>query len=94
MSGFIETLLIDAFFLCLAISLFLVLSRLRDGPSLADRVVALDLFSTILLSAVVVSSIYVNEVIYFDIAIILALFSFVSSVIFAHFIQNQGESHG
>ncbi len=85
----IEILFINAFFLCISISLFLILSRLKAGPSLADRVVAVDLFSTVLISAIAVASIYVGETLYFDIAMIFALFSFLGTAIFARFIRSQ-----
>ncbi|MEZ4814587.1 MAG: monovalent cation/H+ antiporter complex subunit F [Bdellovibrionota bacterium] len=67
-----------------------MLSRLKAGPSLADRVAAIDLFTTILLSAIAVASIYVREVVYFDIALVLALFGFLGTALYARFISNQG----
>jgi multicomponent Na+:H+ antiporter subunit F len=90
----IEALFLNLFFLSLAISLFLILSRLFKGPSLADRVVAVDMFSTLLISAIVASAIYVDEVIYFDVAIIIALFSFFGTIIYARFINNQDRKKG
>ena len=80
---------INGFFICLAISLFLTLDRLKKGPSLADRVVAIDLFFAIILSAVAIAAIYADEPTYFDIAIILSLFGFLGTSIFARFIYNQ-----
>ena len=88
----LQALFFDGFFLCLTLSLFLILSRLKTGPSLADRVVALDLFSTLLISAIVATAIYVPKVIYLDVAIIFALFNFFGTVVFAYFIQKQGKS--
>lgn len=85
----IEVFFIDCFFVFLVLSLFFVINRLRVGPSLADRVVALDLFSTILLTASVVASFYLNNPIYSDAALILGLVSFVGSVVFARFIEGQ-----
>lgn len=81
---------ISGFVIFLAVSLFLILSRLRQGPSLADRVISIDLFSTLLLSAIVASAIGMREVILFDVAIIIALFNFLGTVIYARFIYNQG----
>ncbi len=86
----LEYFFINSFFLCISFSLFLILHRLKAGPSLADRVVAVDLFTTVLLSAIAVASIYVKEPIYFDVALILALFGFLGTAIFARFIHNQG----
>ncbi len=85
----LEYLFMNAFFLCISFSLFLVLYRLKVGPSLADRVAAVDLFTTILLTAIVVASIYVKEPVYFDIALVVALFAFLGTSIIARFIQSQ-----
>lgn len=85
----LEVLFLNGFFIAACVSLFLVLNRLKEGPSLADRVVAVDLFATILLTAIAVSSIYAKESLYFDIAMILALFSFLGTAIFARFINSQ-----
>lgn len=89
MMQFLEYIFMNGFFLCVSFSLFLILYRLKAGPSLADRVAAVDLFTTVLLTAIVVASIYVKEPIYFDVAIVLALFGFLSTVIFARFIGRQ-----
>ena len=85
----LEVFFINAFFLCLALSLLLILGRLRQGPSLADRVISIDLFTTLLLSAMGAAAIYVDNPLFFDVAIVVALFGFVGSVVFAKFIQGQ-----
>lgn len=86
-----EVFFIDFSFVFLVLSLFFVINRLRVGPSLADRVVALDLFATILLTATVVASFYLNNPIYSDVAIILGLVSFVGTVVFARFLEGQSD---
>lgn len=85
----LEHLFINAFFLCISFSLFLILYRLKAGPSLADRVAAIDLFTALLLTAIVVASIYVKEPIYFDIALVVALFAFLGTAVIARFINQQ-----
>jgi len=85
----LEYIFMNSFFLCTSFSLFLILYRLKEGPSLADRVAAVDLFTTLLLTAIVVASIYVKEPVYFDIALIIALFAFLGTSIIARFIQQQ-----
>ena len=89
MLQFLEVFFIGSFFVVLVFSLFFVLNRLRLGPSLADRVLALDLFSTIILSATVVACFYFSNPFYSDAALILGLVSFVGTVVFARFIEGQ-----
>lgn len=85
----LELFFMNGFFLAVSAAVFFVLARLKAGPSLADRVAAVDLFATILLTAIAVASIYVKEPVYFDIALIVALFSFLGTAMFARFINTQ-----
>jgi multicomponent Na+:H+ antiporter subunit F len=89
MTQSLEILFIYGFFICISISLLLILFRLMKAPSLADRVIAIELFSTSLISAICVAAIYVDEETYFDVAVVISLFGFLASVIFARFIQSQ-----
>jgi len=77
-------------FMFLGVAVFLVLLRLFKGPSLADRVVAVDLFGTIILSSIALYSILFQEKFFVDVALVLALFAFVGTVVFARFITSQG----
>ena len=67
----------------LAMGMILALIRLARGPSLADRVVALDLLSTITVAAAGVYSIGHGQTVFLDVAIVLALIAFVGTVGFA-----------
>lgn len=86
----IQSFFVDAFFVFIILALFLIINRLRLGPTLADRVVALDLFSTLILSAIVVASLYLSDSLYSDAALILGIVSFMGTVVFARFIEDQG----
>lgn len=85
----IQGFFVDAFFVFIILALFLIINRLRLGPTLADRVVALDLFSTLILSAIVVASLLLSDSLYSDAALILGIVSFMGTVIFARFIEDQ-----
>jgi len=67
----------------LSVGLVLALVRLARGPSLADRVVALDLMSTITVAVAGVYAIGYDQMVFLDVAIVLALISFVGTVGFA-----------
>ncbi|MEI7440362.1 MAG: monovalent cation/H+ antiporter complex subunit F [bacterium] len=89
MLDLIQGFFVDSFFVFIILALFLIINRLRLGPTLADRVVALDLFSTLILSAIVVASLYLSDSLYSDAALILGIVSFMGTVVFARFIEDQ-----
>lgn len=70
-----------------ALALLLALVRLVRGPSLSDRVVALDFISTSLIGMIVVDAIASGEAYFLSVAIVAALVGFVGSVAFAMYIQ-------
>jgi multicomponent Na+:H+ antiporter subunit F len=71
----------------LAVSLFLALYRLMKGPSLADRVVALDLISMILAGKILIYILLSGETIYLDAIVVLAVIAFFGTVAFARYIE-------
>jgi len=84
--------LIDGFNLILGILIVSVLItsiRLWRGPSLADRVIALDLIVAAAVSLLAVLSVAHQKVMFLDIAIVLALVSFVATVAFALFLERR-----
>ena len=68
-------------------SLALAFIRLCQGPTLADRVIALDLIAFISIGFIGVFTIYSNATAFMDIAITLALVAFLSTIAFARFIM-------
>lgn len=73
-------------------SLALILSFVRvvRGPSLPDRVVALELFSTTVVGLVGVYAIKTNVSIFLDAAIVIALMGFLAAIGFARFLERGG----
>jgi multicomponent K+:H+ antiporter subunit F len=69
-----------------AIAMALALVRLMRGPSAQDRVLALDYLSVVAMLMMLVLAIRYNSSMYFEGALLLALFSFVSSVAMAKFL--------
>ncbi|USE39590.1 cation:proton antiporter [Endozoicomonas sp. SCSIO W0465] len=74
-------------------SLALAFIRLCRGPSLADRVIALDLIAFITIGFIGVFTIYSNATAFMDIAITLALVAFLSTIAFARFIMRVPSGH-
>lgn len=84
---------LDIAVLCLAVALLAATWRLLVGPTLADRVVALDLVSMLLVVFLVVFSLVSGINAYIYAAIALALIAFLATVAFAHYIDRaKGDS--
>ena len=73
----------------LTLAVILTVIRLLKGPTLADRVVALDLLTMLAAGIIAAESLYSNEPIYIDVAIVTALISFLATVAFARFIERR-----
>lgn len=72
-----------------AISLLLGFIRVLRGPSLPDRVMALDMIGLTSVSMIVLVALMANEAILLDAAIALALVSFLGTLAFARFIERR-----
>lgn len=83
-------LVIDVVYLMLSLSLLFAFLRLAKGPSLPDRVVALELIASIVAGFIGVHAIDTGVSSYLDIAIVLALTAFLAAIGFARFIQVRG----
>ena len=73
----------------LAFAAVLGFVRLLRGPSLPDRVVAFDLLATV---GVGISAVYTmthDQPVFLDVAVVLALISFVGTVAFARYIEER-----
>jgi multicomponent Na+:H+ antiporter subunit F len=71
----------------LAIAMALTFVRLVRGPSLMDRVVALELIASLVAGIVAVFAIGTDDPTLIDIAIALALVAFLSAVAFARYAE-------
>ena len=70
----------------LGVSIVLCLVRLIQGPTLPDRVVALDLMTTLGIGAIAAYAIAKDQAIFLDVAIVLALVSFLGTIAFAYYV--------
>ncbi|NWN82077.1 MAG: pH regulation protein F [Halomonas sp.] len=74
----------------MSLALCLAFVRLFRGPSLPDRVVALELFSSILVGMIGVVAIATDVASLLDVAIVMALMAFMTSIGFARFLERGG----
>ena len=73
----------------LAISVLIIFVRFLKGPTLSDRVVSLDLLITTGVGIIAVYSIVTNQPAFLDIAMILALIAFLSTVAFSYYLEKK-----
>jgi multicomponent Na+:H+ antiporter subunit F len=85
----LETVLIIAFAL-LSMSLILAFVRLVRGPTLPDRVVALELLVSVTVGFIAAHSIATDHASFLDVAVVLALTAFLAAVGFARFLEQGG----
>lgn len=73
----------------LAAAMVIAFIRLARGPRLPDRVVALDLISVIVMAYICVYAVRFNQPNFLDVAIIMALLTFLGTVAFAFYIERR-----
>jgi multicomponent Na+:H+ antiporter subunit F len=71
----------------LLVSIFLALARIIRGPDAADRIVALDLVSVLIVAFLATYSIFSGETSFLDVAIAYALIAFLGTVALARFLM-------
>ena len=73
----------------LSISMILTFIRFIIGPRVVDRVIALDLIITIGIAFITVFSIKSGQELFLDVAMILALIAFLSTVAFSYYLDKK-----
>lgn len=78
-------------FVSLTIALALSSYRAFKGPRLPNRVLGLNLMSTVLASFAIVLACYHYQSLYIDLSVTVALIEFLATVAFARYIKYQGK---
>ena len=81
------TTLTTAVLVIMGVSLLLAFVRVWRGPSLPDRVVALDLTAAVAVGMIAAVSIVYDQPLLIDVALVVALLAFVGTVAFAVFFE-------
>ena len=74
-----------------AVSLLLTLYRLVRGPTLPDRVVAVDMLSYLVIAYVAILVVVTGQAVFLDAAATLALVAFLATVAFARYVDRWGD---
>jgi multicomponent K+:H+ antiporter subunit F len=72
-------------FVAVSLALLMNLWRLTIGPTMMDRVLAVDTMVINTIALIILYGIQVNSTLYFESALLLAMFSFISTVAFCRF---------
>ncbi len=76
----------------IGLALFLTFIRLMIGPTLPDRVVALDLMGVLAVGGIAAYSALVNEPVLMDSGTVLALVGFLGTIGFARYLERRGHN--
>jgi multicomponent Na+:H+ antiporter subunit F len=89
-AGFLD-LSINAALVMILLGLAVAFIRLAIGPSLADRVVALDMMTISIIAFCGVFAVMVDDPSFLDVAIVLALVGFLATVALARYTERRFE---
>lgn len=92
-SGFLE-IAAQLSLVLILIGMAVAFVRLAKGPSLADRVVALDMMTVTIISFCGVYAVIMDEPSLLDVAIVLALVGFLATVALARYAERRFERSG
>jgi len=73
----------------LAVAALVTLVRLLRGPTLPDRVVAIDLIGVLIVGLIVLEAAATGERAFLDVAMVIALVSFVGTVAYARYVERE-----
>ena len=89
MGGSISDIVLIIAFSMLLAALVLAFIRLLKGPSINDRIAAMDLIASVVMGFVLVYSVMMDKSIYFDIPVIISLISFIGTVAISTYLKNR-----
>lgn len=77
----------------LSLTLIMAFIRLVRGPTLPDRVVALELMASLTVGFIGVYALASHQSAFLDVALVLALTAFLAAVGFARYLERRGSQH-
>ncbi len=77
-------------FATMSLAMVIIFIRLVIGPTLPDRVVALELLASVIVAMIGAYAIYTDTSSFIDVAIVAALTAFLAAIGFARFLERGG----
>jgi multicomponent Na+:H+ antiporter subunit F len=87
-STFTNIIMVAAFAMLL-LAFALAFYRLVIGPTVSDRIVAMDLIASVTMGFILIYSVLINKAIYFDIVITISLISFIGTVAISTYLKQK-----
>jgi multicomponent Na+:H+ antiporter subunit F len=76
-------------FALLMTAMIITLIRLLKGPSVNDRIAAMDLIASIIMGVILVYSVLINNAMYFDVPVIISLISFIGTIAISTYLKQK-----
>ncbi len=89
MEDTVSTVVLFIAFSLLLAALVLAFARLLKGPSVNDRIAAMDVIASVVMGFILVYSVMINKEIYFDIPVIISLISFIGTVAISTYLKHK-----
>lgn len=89
METFIPDIILYIAFVFLMLAMLFTLYRLLKGPTFNDQIAAMDLLASIIIGIILVYGMLINNRMYFDITIIIALVSFIGTIAISTYIKQK-----
>jgi len=90
MSWNIAEWLVPATYAVLSLALLMIVIRLVRGPTMADRLVAIELLASIIIGIVAAYAVVANLPVLLDVAVVLALTGFLGAIAFSRYLDFRG----
>jgi multicomponent Na+:H+ antiporter subunit F len=76
-------------FALLMTAMILTLVRLLKGPTVSDRIAAMDLIASIIMGVILVYSVLINNAMYFDVPLVISLISFIGTIAVSTYLKQK-----
>ena len=70
-------------------AMIITLVRLLKGPSVNDRIAAMDLIASVIMGVILVYSVLINNAMYFDVTLIISLISFIGTIAVSTYLKQK-----
>ena len=84
-----NSLILNIAIIVLLLAFALAFIRLLKGPTVNDRILALDLIASIIMAFVLCYSVLINNAVYIDITIVISLISFIGTIAISTYLKQK-----
>lgn len=84
-----NSIILNIAILVLLLAFVLAFIRLLKGPTVNDRILALDLIASIIMAFILCYSVLINNAVYIDITIVISLISFVGTIAISTYLKQK-----